>query len=314
MGHWRWSLRFAFAACAALALSCSLVGPSRAQTDWRNELGTFRVGIVANADSDRAAIRAEPFRLALEEGLGMPVEIYVARDYAALAAAASQQRIEYAVLSALAYAIAWKNCECIEGMAVPRAADGSNAFREILIGHAGGPSSIANIAAARIGLIDSVAAGGIEIALAELAASGTDLKDKRQEMLAKPDGESLLRALAEREVDAIFGWSSQLSAPQSADAPGTFQRMGILEMNPADYKIIWQSSPVPYRVHAVSIKLAAEAKTIIRSLLTAMFNTDPVAYDAIEPVLGGGFDPARPGMFEKLQLVFEENTGPASAE
>ncbi len=71
-------------------------------------------------------------------------------------------------------------------------------------------------------------------------------------------------------------------------------------------EIIWRSSPVPHRVHAVRKNLDGEAKNILRGLLGQMFGNDPVAYDSIEPMFGGGFITARQSQFEPLAQMFRE--------
>ncbi len=83
-------------------------------------------------------------------------------------------------------------------------------------------------------------------------------------------------------------------------SPGTLGQIAGLGDSAFAAKVIWQSSPIPYRIHAVRKTLAGEAKTILRSLLAGMFDLDPVAYDAIEPDFGGGFVAARQSQFAPL--------------
>ncbi len=89
---------------AVAGVLLTLARPSLA--DWREEIGTFRVAITASEDARQDIARSEPFRLALERALGLPVEIVAMRDFPAMIDAAARSRIEYAVFSAMAYGAA----------------------------------------------------------------------------------------------------------------------------------------------------------------------------------------------------------------
>src|SRR5438445_3471984 len=96
----------ALKACAALvvvhgALWC---GPARA--DWRDDIGTFRIGIVAEPGAGNTVPGLALLTQSFTNALGMKVEFVVARDYAALIEAQANARIEYAIYSATAYATA----------------------------------------------------------------------------------------------------------------------------------------------------------------------------------------------------------------
>ena len=78
--------------------------------------------------------------------------------------------------------------------------------------------------------------------------------------------------------------------------------------------MIWKSSEIAHRVHSITKKLPAEAKQILRDTLLELFEKDPVAYDAIEPVFGGGFTLVKPALFEPLiKFVANSNVAPAAA-
>lgn len=281
-----------------------LVCPALA--DWREEVGTFRVSIAAGSDAALVARRAEPFRLALEQALGMPVEIVPARDYPALIDAASHSRIEYAILSASAYAAAWTICECVEPLVVASTSSGETDFRQIIIARQGGPAAALDLNGRKLALVDSEAAGGAMLARYELQSLGVDL-DSQTIILQKFDrSDEAIDALTSGNADAMLGWSSMTGDPASGYSRGTLRRIAELGGQAGDYRVIWQSSPIPHRVHAIRKNIDGEAKTILRSLLTNMFGADPVAYDSVEPAFGGGFTAARQGQFEPIAAIFRQ--------
>ncbi|MCB1459245.1 MAG: PhnD/SsuA/transferrin family substrate-binding protein [Nitratireductor sp.] len=275
--------------------------------EWRTELGAFRVGIVGGSDLRGAAARAEPFRLALEEGLAMPVEIFATRDYPSLIDAATRSRIEYAVLSPLAFAATRKSCDCFEPLVAASSGDGTDSYRMVVIASATGPQNPQGLNGAAVGALRVGGAGGLDLALLELAGNGLDLRQTPNRLVLFDQGSQLLSALQNGEVAAIIGWSTLAGDPTEGYSRGTLQQLAATGGEISDYRVIWKSAPIPYRVHAVRSNLDAEAKTVLRSLLPAMFEADPVAYDSIEPVYGGGFVAARPGQFTVLEKLLPQD-------
>lgn len=268
--------------------------------DWREELGAFRIGIVSGGDISETVARAEPFRLAIAEALNMRVELFPARDFSALIDAASDSRIEYAVFSASAYALAWSLCECIEPLVVARSGDGAADYRQVLIASEGAVQDLESLKGKRIAMIETATVGGGLLALRELKQAGLGLDGVDAELVTVPTGEAALEALESGEADAVLGWSSLRGDKGEGYSRGTLQRIAPRGEPAASYTIVWQSSPIPHRTHAMRKNLPAQAKTILRSKLTAMFDADPVAYDSIEPIHGGGFIAARQGEYEAL--------------
>lgn len=275
-------------------------GASAAEENWRDDLGVFRVGIVADGDARRAVARAEAFRLALEEALEMRVDLFPARDYPSLIDAAASSRIEYAVLSASAYALAWSMCECIEPLVVAQSGDGTAVYRQVIITRQDGPADLGALDGARIATIGTQAVGGGLLVLHELAEAGLDVEDGAAELLRFDSNEAALEALASGEADAMIGWSSMRGELAEGYSRGTMRHIARREGTTEAYRIIWQSSAIPHRTHAVRKNLPAQAKTVLRERLVAMFDGDPVAYDSIEPIFGGGFVAARQGQFGAL--------------
>jgi len=228
------------------------------------------------------------------------------RDVPAMVEAAARSRVEYAVLSAMAYSAAYARCQCVEPLASAMFADGDASFRQVLLVRAGGPRDLAALANGSVGLVENTAAGGAMLATHELRKAGLDVEASGARLVKFARSEEAVSALADGKIDALIGWSSMTGEASQGYSRGTTRQIAERPQGSFETEIIWQSSPVPHRVHAVRKNLDGEAKTVLRGLLGPMFENDPVAYDSIEPVLGGGFVTARQSQFEPLVQMFRE--------
>ena len=68
-----------------------------------------------------------------------------------------------------------------------------------------------------------------------------------------------------------LGWKPDAGDQDDGPSPGTLSQIAGLGDSAFAAKVIWQSSPMPYRIPAVRKTLAGEAKTILRSLLVGLF-------------------------------------------
>ena len=103
---------------------------------------------------------------AYSKALGLKVEFFVARSYAALIDAQASSRIEYAIYSVSAYASAYQRCECIEPLVAPIGEDGSVGIRSVLIAKDGRLPSTADLAGRRIALLPPDSIAGHQLPLA----------------------------------------------------------------------------------------------------------------------------------------------------
>ncbi len=267
---------------------------SIAQADWRKDVGTFRIGLVAGSDIERKLAQVEPFRAAVSQVLGLRVEIFPTKNFRTLINTLSAARIEYAIISASAYATAWKICECLEPLALPRSAQGGEGYNSIVISGKDGLADISSLANARVGALTKSSFAGHLFAAFELSKQGIVLNDVKFE----ESGEKTVRQFVDGKYDALIGWSSMIGDPTTGYSHGTMRLIAELnEGKTQPFRVIWQSPAIPHRPHVVRKSLAVEAKNLLRELLVNLYSSDPIAYDAIEPNFGGGFVAARHSQF-----------------
>lgn len=278
-------------------LSCTIT-----YADWRQDVGTLRIGVVADSNNALLIVQAEPFRLAIQEALNIPVEIFAARDYPSLVRAHSDGRVEYAILSASAYAAVYVICECVEPSVVATSDDGTTSYNSIVITrNKDGINSVKDLKGKHLIALSKDSIAGYSYPLFELVKGGVNLKDKGGSLSFGTEFEPAVKQFAEGKGDALLGWSSMQGEKTAGYSRGSLKDLSSIKgMSLNDFKVIWQSSNISHNVHSIRKNLPGEAKTILRELLSKMHVEDPVAYDSIEPYFGGGFTIARQTMFAPM--------------
>lgn len=270
--------RFA-AICLAGATLLASHPSAAAEAGWRADLGTFRIGLVAQGDVPQVP-GASLIRDAFSAALAMPVEIVVARDYLALIDAQASGRLEYAAYSALAYAAASRHCACVEAIAAPVSATGATGARAVVIRRAAGAGDGTPYTVAQgTGEGPGVLAG---------FASGLHPEDARP--VAFATHEDALQAFIDGKADALAG--HVLTGPGGDMAgTGTMALLGERGLAPSGLSIVWRGPVVGFGPHAVRASLDAEARTILRGFLAGLAGARPDVVEALSPRFPGGFRP-----------------------
>lgn len=259
-----------------------------AMAGWREDIGTFRIGIVAQPGAGNAVPGLAMLTDAYSRALGMKVEVLVARDYAALIEAQADRRVDYAIYSATAYALAVARCACVEPLVAPTDADGAVGIRSILLTRDARVAKPADMATRRIALGPPGSLAGNLMPLADLAAAGVmDAQD--QPLLRHAASASAAEAMLETgTVDAMFGWERAVGTGKSTDG-GTVARLAAAGIPASALQVVWTSNLLRYGPHAVRTDLDADAKRRLVDFLTGLKVRDPKVYDIVERSHSGGF-------------------------
>lgn len=300
-------LAFAIATLATMDVS---------KAEWRKDIGIFRIGIVTSDKSQEALDRLEPFKLAISEALDLEVEFFRARNSTALINALADERIEYVIFSASSYALAWVACECIEPVVIPRSNDSIDGYHTVLISAPDGPATLEEIKGNDIGVVSETSITGLALAKHVLSTRNIAIGDENTPIIKKETAEQTLNAFLEGQFKLFIGWSSMTGDPAVGYSRGNLRQLSNkLSSSVRNYKVIWKSDQIPHRPHVMRKKLHGDAKKILRSTLLQMSEKDPVAYDSIEPVYGGGFVAGRHERFTQLiSLIKSLNAQPKTAE
>ncbi len=295
-----------------IALVAMVLSLTAAAAGWRDDLKLVRVGFIAGDNPSQEVARLEKFRARLQNGLAVEVQLFPARSYQALIEAMQSGRIQYAVLSALAFVALDQDCHCAEPLVQPVADTGSRGFRALIVTAADGPVTTLEEARGKrlaVGRTDSLS--GRLVPLAGLGAEGIDAERYFASMVETDDALAALKALAAGEADLAVAWTTAddpMTGPRDSGPVAALAADGGLP--PAGLKVIWQSDVVPFGPHVVRSDLPDEAKTALSQALLAMRNDDPDAYDAIEPRFSGGFVAADVSAYQRLGALLAEITRP----
>lgn len=278
----------------ASALLASLVGQSAESfAGWREDMKSFRIGMIAEPGGGQTVTGLAMLKQSYERALGIPVDIFVARDYAALIDAQATGRVDYALYSTTAYATAALLCACVEPVVAPVGEDGATGIKAILVTRDARLSKASDVSTHRVAIarLDSVAGfvlPQLEFAVGQVALTGSE------PFLVHVDSASAAEAmLVDGSVDAIFGW-----LPANADTEfrgGTLQRLEDAGMDEASLSVVWRSSLLRYGPHALRSGLDAELRTTLVAFLTGLKAMQPDTYDFLEPHRGGGMAQVRAG-------------------
>lgn len=260
-------------------------------TGWRAEQKVLRVGVLATGGADRSKAVLRPFRAALTRAVGLPVELVPASGMRMLVDGLVNGRIDYAPLSASAYAAGWTLCRCIEPLAAPLAGDETAGYFAIVVARAdSGIRRLVDLKDKAIVYDGPSSIAGYLVPQAAFRSEGIEEESFFARVGQAEGPVAAVGAMLAGEYDAAVAWSSLDGAAQAGYSRGTLAQMvaeGTLAMD--DVRVIWQSRLIPHGPHAVREKLPEELKALLRATLFDLAQADPDAYDAIEPDFPGGF-------------------------
>lgn len=262
-----------------------LVSTAPGHAGWREDVGTFRIGMVAEPGAGQSVAGLASLKEAYSTALGLPVEILVARNLPALVMAQADRRIDYAIYSAAAYATAWHLCGCVEPVVAPVGVDGSTGVRAVLLtraGAAGSPSEAGGREVAVAGT--SARSNAAELSKAIASAAGAEPL-----LVGGISAEEAERRFAEGEVDFILGWEPVDASGSSLPGGGTSGRLVSAGIDAGTLLSLWHSRPLRYGPHAVRSDLDDEAKRLLGDFLAGLKDRRPEVYDLVEFHHQGGF-------------------------
>jgi phosphonate transport system substrate-binding protein len=287
--------------------------PGAAQGNWREDIGTLRIGVANGETPTSSSRRLELFREALAIRLGMKVEIVSLPDLAALSEAQGAGRVDYAIHSGLSFALTSAACNCVEPLALPVFDGGAKATHSVVIARRGPDGQPVPVmtpdTGSKVGAIGRADTFHAEVLRASL------LKEDALPAGFEPDAmivfetvEEAANALASGQVDAIVGWSTLTGSSTEGYSHGTLrQLLATGGVSIGDVRLVWQSIALPNGPHALRRNLPSEAKSLVQSFLLGLEQSNPAAYDAAVPLLTGGFRPVQLSAFRELKNLLVQN-------
>lgn len=260
------------------------VTENRESVDWREELGSFRIGMLADPGAGRMVTGLADIKKAYENALGMPVEILVARNYAALIDAHATGRIEYSILSSLAYATAWTLCECVEPLVAPRHGE-EIGIRSILIlrnYRLRNDKEVRLVKSAADSLTGAILPQLAMTAEADLSIPGSSVVEASSESEA-------LQMFLDGDADGLFGWVRATQDGAEEPSGGTWAMLADAGVRPSELQVVWLSEPLRYGPHVIRKDLDPAAKQLLRDFLLRLATRKPDIFHLLDGPDQGNF-------------------------
>ena len=263
------------ARCLAGAAMAALLWVPIAAAEADGTLAMLRIGMVAHPAAGDRIDGAAMIEKAFSEATGLPTQIFVARDYAALIDAQSRGRIDYGVYSATAYATARLACDCLEPIAAPIGADGTTGMRAVLIER--------KDRSGEAGVIATVPGDVTHWLEAARSASEAD-SERFVEAANASEAEALF---VSGEASGIIGWMPVRTA--STPEGGTLSRLVEAGISPDELEVVWESEPLRFGPHAVRSDMPGAIRNALVLFLAGLHDTQPDVFQHLEPTRQGGF-------------------------
>jgi phosphonate transport system substrate-binding protein len=270
----------------------------------------LRFAVLAGRTPLATLAAVAPVATDLGDILGRPVELLPLPTYAAMIDAQIDRRIDGGFYSALAFALAETRCSCLEPLVAPRASDGTLGYHAIIVARAGsGIDDASDLAGRSVAVAAEDSIGGRRMQFAGLAAEGIE-PSALGHVLSVASPEAGVRLVALGEVDAAFAWSSLKGAVETGYTRGTLASLVSRgEAAMSDLTIVWRSPPIEHGPFALLESTSDEDKAKVAAYLLGLGESRPEAYDALDPLYGGGYAPVTSRDYAGMGMLAEHDAG-----
>jgi phosphonate transport system substrate-binding protein len=299
---------------AALALGATALTSTAAfaqSTDWRADMPVFRVGLLGGENEADRLRNNECFRAAMEERLGVPVELFPAADYAGVMQGLLAEQLDFASLGAAGYAgIYMQDPEAVEPIFVAAEADGSLGYVAMMYVRADSNiETLEDMEGRSLAYADPNSTSGYLVPRYELGR--LNIADDYFSQTGFGGGhEQAVIAVLNGQYDAGVTWTSGQGEHDEGYTRGNFRSMvnnGLIDMN--DVRVIWTSSTIPNGPIVVRNGIPEEAREIVYDYLANQFVEDPECYVAFSNGEGSGWAPVDHAFFEGIVEMRRQETG-----
>lgn len=290
-------------ACLLAASTALSALPMTASADWRSEMPSFRVGLLGGENEADRLRNNECFRVAMEERLGIPVEMFPAPDYAGVMQGLLAGQLDYASLGASAYAgIYLQDPNAVDPVFVGMEADGSLGYIAVMYVRADSDiQSLEDMEGHSLAYADPNSTSGFLVPRFELQQAGIDEEAFFSRTGFGGGHEQAVIAVLQGQYDAGVTWVSGQGDPAEGYTRGNLRRMidnGLLDMS--ELRVIWESSIIPNGPVVIRQDMPHEAREIIVDYLANQHEIDPDCYRDISFGEGQGWAPVDHSFFEGI--------------
>ena len=281
--------------------------------DWRNEIGTFKIGLVRGWSSDMSRLALTRVENLFAKALGTPVKVVVFERFTSLMDAQADGRIDLAAYSARAFATIRMMCECVDALATPTNLAGQTGQVAVLVGDKSQVSSLANIGSSKLGRIRNASIAGDDMLRGTLAVNGKLVTGSEDFWVDYPDTASAVEAYQANQIGGFV-------IPAASTFDGVSEA-GNAELNslptPDGDSIskpvtpLWRSAFWPFGPVAIRSNLATDAKAILLRTFVQMDVSAPLVHATLSEGQTGAFRKSDPAGYTNvsasIRLLVSQN-------
>ncbi|MGH6900206.1 MAG: phosphate/phosphite/phosphonate ABC transporter substrate-binding protein [Geminicoccaceae bacterium] len=272
-------------AIAVMAVAASsMVGIGAASADWRDQVPTFRIGILGGELEAIQLRRHACLQARTEQALGVPVELAPWPDYGGIYEGLHGGTLEAAALGAAGYAgLFLESPDLVEPLVTVKQEDGQLGYHSVLFVRADSPyQTLDDLRSKSLAFTARLSASGFLIPYHELTEQGYEPRRFFGRLAFAGSHPQAVTAVLNGDFDAGVTWSSVMGDVENGYSRGNLRRMverGLLEM--ADLRILWQSELIPEGPYVVRKALPQEAKDLFRQVLLDLADRDRACFERI---------------------------------
>ena len=302
-------------AIAALAVASSVVAIGDARADWREQVPTFRIGILGG---QLEALRLRDhacLKTATERALGVPVELFASRDYSGVNEGLRAGTLDAAGLGAAGYAELFvEDPDLLEPLAAVQQEDGLLGYYSVLFVRADSPyRTLDDLRGRSLAFTERLSASGFLIPYHELAEQGYRPPSFFRRFGFSGSHPQAVTAVLNGDFDAGVTWSTVTGDYEKGFSRGNLRRMvdrGMLDMS--DVRIVWKSDLIPEGPYVARKALPQEAKDLFRQVLLDLADRDRACFERIVGGEAVDFQPITRDYYDSIIEIRQNGISGAS--
>jgi phosphonate transport system substrate-binding protein len=292
----------------AVVCLASVQAIGTAAADWRDEVPTFRIGILGGVLGEYQLKAFACLDRLVEQKMKVPAELFTSPDYNGVMQGLLAGELEAAWLGAAGYAgVYLRDPDAVEPVVTVQQLDGSLGYHSVLFVRADSPyQTLDDLRGRSLMFTDRDSTSGFLVPNYELSRDGYPLRYFGSFGFSGSHP-AAVQAVLDRQFDAGVTWTSGIGAVEEGHSRGNLHRMvqdGRLNMG--DLRILWSSSLIAEGPVVVRKKLPQEAKDAYKQLLLDMAEQHRDCFDSIAGGSAIGYAPVDHELYRTIVEIRRE--------